>query len=39
MRVSLVREKSIKKGMNRNNVKFSKGDNLHATVIRYTDGC
>ena len=40
MKMSLVREKSVRKGgFNRNNIKFSRGDNLQAAVIRYSDGC
>ena len=40
LKLNLVKEKSIRKGGNRNNnIKFSRGDNLQAAIVRYTDGC
>ena len=40
LNLSMMREKSIKKSsLNRNAPKLSKGDNLQAAIVRYTDGC
>ena len=39
LKLNLVKEKSVRKGNRNNNIKFSRGDNLQAAIVRYTDGC